>query len=30
MPDDIFVSWIGMRLNHGNTTRVGLAAVGHH
>jgi hypothetical protein len=30
MPDDVVVSWIGMRLNDGNMPRVSLAAVGDH
>jgi hypothetical protein len=30
MPDEFVVFWIGMRLNHGNMPRIGLAAVGHH
>jgi hypothetical protein len=28
MPDNFVVCWIGMRLNHGNMPRVGLAAIG--
>jgi hypothetical protein len=30
MPDDFVAFCIGMPLNHGNTPRVGLAAVGDH
>jgi hypothetical protein len=30
MPDDFVVFQIGMRLNHGIMSRVGLAAVGDH
>jgi hypothetical protein len=29
MPDDFVVFGIGIRLNHGNMPRVGLAAVGN-